>query len=381
MSWARRLIQFEKVLIWIVLIGIILLLRHLFSIFFLTFILAYIGNTAVNRMTGRLSRRRVSLVVFYFVLILSLVGVAILIIPKMFFEARQLARAYIIQDIEEEKEAGLEPVVTDTLTSQSEPEADAGTVIDRQTKRYLDSAMVQILGQSSFDSFSRSESYRSLINRVEKSVAGVIPRIVEGVRHFVNSSLIIALHFLLSIMLSFLILWDLPAMRVSIGELSTGRTAEIYTEIVPSFRAFGIILGRAFEAQTGIAIINTILTAIGLMILGVPSIALLATIVFFCSYIPVFGVFLSSLPAALLAFKTGGIHLVFGLVIMVLIVHAVEAYMMNPLIYGRQLKLHPVLVLIILLIGEHLAGVWGLLLGVPLMAFFVKYVIRGEQIS
>ncbi len=48
-------------------------------------------------------------------------------------------------------------------------------------------------------------------------------------------------------------------------------------------------------------------------------------IVFFCSFIPVVGVMLSTLPAALFAFKAGGIGMVFGLVVMVLIVHAIEA--------------------------------------------------------
>ncbi|MFP5245104.1 MAG: AI-2E family transporter, partial [Thermoanaerobaculia bacterium] len=58
-------------------------------------------------------------------------------------------------------------------------------------------------------------------------------------------------------------------------------------------------------------------------------------------------------------------------------IHAVEAYMLNPLIYGRHLKLHPVAVLVILLVAEHLFGVWGLLLGVPIAAFILEYAIGG----
>jgi predicted PurR-regulated permease PerM len=52
--------------------------------------------------------------------------------------------------------------------------------------------------------------------------------------------------------------------------------------------------------------------------------------------------------------------------------------MLNPLIYGRHLRLHPVAVLLILIIAEHLFGVWGLLLGVPIAAFILKYVIEGQ---
>jgi predicted PurR-regulated permease PerM len=140
------------------------------------------------------------------------------------------------------------------------------------------------------------------------------------------------------------------------------------------------MLGRAFEAQTLIAVVNAVLTSIGFLILGIPSIALLATIVFFCSYVPVVGVMLSTLPAALFAFKAGGITLVLWLVVMVLIVHAVEAYMLNPIIYGRHMKMHPVAILMILVVGEHLFGIWGLLLGVPVAAFVWTYVIQGKDV-
>ncbi|MBL4889885.1 MAG: AI-2E family transporter [Candidatus Lindowbacteria bacterium] len=119
----------------------------------------------------------------------------------------------------------------------------------------------------------------------------------------------------------------------------------------------------------------------GFAFLGIPSIALLAMIVFFCSYIPVLGVFLSTIPAALLGIKVGGFMMIIWIVIMVLIVHAVEAYGLNPLIYGHHMSLHPVAVLVVLLIGEHLFGVWGLLLGVPVTAFVVNYVIKGEVIE
>ena len=95
----------------------------------------------------------------------------------------------------------------------------------------------------------------------------------------------------------------------------------------------------------------------------------------------VLGMILSTLPAAFLALKIGGVTKVLWLVVGILIIHAVEAYMLNPLIYGRHLRLHPVAVLLILIVAEHLFGVWGLLLGVPIAAFVLKYVIEGQPIT
>jgi predicted PurR-regulated permease PerM len=66
-----------------------------------------------------------------------------------------------------------------------------------------------------------------------------------------------------------------------------------------------------------------------------------------------------------------------GLVIfMVFGVHVVEAYVLNPAIYSAHLRLHPLLVLTVLVIAEHSLGVWGLLLAVPLTVFALDYCIR-----
>lgn len=356
-------LKIEKWLIWLAFIGVLILLRHLFPVIFLTFVLTYIANTLVNMMTRRWKWRRVNLAIVYVVFLLLLTGVGLLVVPRMFAEARQLAVFYI---------------------SQQQPQNGAPqgeTMLDVQTRKYVDSVLVAVFGQETFRSFEQSAGYDALVTRVEESIRGFIPKVVAAVREFVNESISILFQFLLSIVLSFLILWDLPSLKRGIGALATGRTAEVYDEIAPSMRAFGVMLGRAFEAQTGIAVVNAVLTSIGFLILGIPSMALLATIVFFCSYIPVVGVMLSTVPAALFAFKAGGVELVLWLIVMVLVVHAVEAYALNPIIYGRHMKMHPVAIIAILLVGEHVFGIWGLLLGVPIAAFVWTYVIGQKDVT
>lgn len=356
----QLLLKIEKWAIWIVLIGILFLLRHLLPVIFLTFVLTYIGSSLVRVLGRVIPWRRVNVAIVLLLFLSLLAGVGLLVVPRIFAEAREMAVGYIAQDARP---------ATPGVAAQDE------TLLDRQTRKYVDSVLVQLVGRETFESYRRSEAYESLVTKVEDGLRGFIPRVVAGVREFANASVGLVLQFFLSIILSFLILFDLPALQRGARAFATGKTGEIYGEIAPGMTAFGVILGRAFQAQTAIAVVNALLTAIGFVILGVPSIALLATIVFFCSYIPVAGVFLSTIPAALLAFRTGGITLVFWLVVMVLIVHAIEAYAVNPLIYGRHLKMHPVVILAILLVGENLFGVWGLLLAVPITAFVREYVL------
>lgn len=372
----RYLVKIEKWLIWGSLIGIVILLRHLFPVIFFTFVLSYIGNTGVRYATRHFPHRRIVLSGLYVLLLLGLLGVGLLVVPRIFSEGRSLARHYIA--LEDERDAEIARAVVQREAALAPVSEDDSTLIHREVRKFVDTAILRMLGSDALRSFRGSDSYELLLLRIEGAVADFVPRIVVGVRDFVNHFFAVTFQFLLSIIFSFLILWDLPRLRDSARSFAEGKTAEIYAEIAPSIVAFGVMLGRAFEAQTVIAIVNAVLTTTGFFILGIPSIALLGTIVFFCSYIPVFGVVLSTLPAALLALKVGGIAQVGWLVLLILIVHAVEAYGLNPLIYGHHLKLHPVVVLIILLVGEHLFGVWGLLLGVPISAFFLRYVIRGE---
>ena len=121
------------------------------------------------------------------------------------------------------------------------------------------------------------------------------------------------------------------------------------------------------------------LTAGVIYVLGVQkSIAFLCLIVFFCSFIPVAGVFISSVPICLLALqKSGFTGLVLG-AFLIWGIHVVEAYILNPKIYGEKLKINPVLVLIILTIAGKLFNVWGLLLSLPIYTYVFGHAIKEE---
>ncbi len=388
---SRLMITAQKWLIWLGLIAVLALLHDLFPVIFFTFILAYIGNSALTWLTGRYAsltkRRRLILTGLYLIFIAILVGIGSMIIPRLFIETRDLAKSFITQeqiasDLEEKQ------TQAETEVSHSPPapaverfeddEALRHAIVHRETRRQFDRLVLQTLGRDSLDRLRESGVYEALVGRIEGSITSLIPQVITGVRQFLNGFLSLAFQFGISILFSFLILWDLDRLRSGVQQLQYGRTDDIYREIAPSVVSFGLVVGRAFEAQTVIAMVNALLTIIAFSILGLPSIALLGTIVFFCSYVPVVGVVLSTLPAALLALKVGGFIKVMWLVVAILLVHAVEAYGLNPIIYGRHMRIHPVAVLIILLIGEEIFGIWGLLLGVPIFVFFLRYVIRGE---
>ena len=176
---------------------------------------------------------------------------------------------------------------------------------------------------------------------------------------------------LLALLFSYLILIDLNRIKSGISRLRTSRVGDFYEEAAPPIARFGILLGRAVEAQAAIAVVNTVLTMVGLLLLDIPLVAMLSVIVFVCSFVPVLGVLISTTPIVLVALNAGGPALSLAAIGLVIVIHAIEAYLLNPLIYGRHLRLNPVLTLIILYVGYHAFGLWGMLLGVPVARYFI----------
>ena len=198
----------------------------------------------------------------------------------------------------------------------------------------------------------------------------------------VKQSFYIAVGLGLSFLLSFFIVFALTKMRRGVRRLQSSRVKDFYLEIAPGLISFGRLIGRAFQAQAVSAFFNTVLTFLLIRILGIDNPLFLCVIVFVCSFIPVLGVVLSSLPIAIIAIAQpdGGIGLAFLAVVGVLLIHLIEAWILNPKILGDMLHLHPVMVLAILAIGEHFFGVWGLLLGVPVIVYILRFVILDEGI-
>jgi predicted PurR-regulated permease PerM len=179
----------------------------------------------------------------------------------------------------------------------------------------------------------------------------------------------------ISLLFAYLISLDTARLRAEVAGLRRSRLKHFHEETATAIVNFANTVGRALQAQFLIACINTVLTTLCLLFLGLPAVTVLAVIVFFCSFIPVLGVFISTTPLVIVALGTGELLMAVWVVLLIIVIHAIEAYGLNPLIYGRHLQLNPVLVLFILYIGHRAFGVWGMLLGVPVAHYLMRHVL------
>jgi predicted PurR-regulated permease PerM len=209
---------------------------------------------------------------------------------------------------------------------------------------------------------------------IQKSLSRYVNRFASIVSRILSNSTKIIVKVLLSLVFSFLIVWDLPSVAAGLRSLRRSRLRAAYLELAPAIGEFCTLLGRSFEAQSIIALVNTTLTTIGMGVLGLPGIGFLSLLCLVCSFIPLFGILLSTLPMCVVALTEYGPMRAFAVVIMVAIVHLIEAYFLNPQIYSAHLKLPPLIVLMVLYIGEHAGGVMGLILAVPLTVYLLRWI-------
>lgn len=131
---------------------------------------------------------------------------------------------------------------------------------------------------------------------------------------------------------------------------------------------FGVVV----EVQLLIALVNTLVTTLGLGLIGFTQLPTLAIMIFFLSLIPVAGVIFSCIPLTLIAYSTGGIQTVVYVLILIVIVHCIEAYILNPKFMSSRTKLPIFYTFVILLFSERFLGVWGLIVGIPIFNFFLE---------
>lgn len=358
---------FTKVAVWGLLFGVIYILRSFFLLIFLTFVFAYIQETGVLKTAPYIKRRPLRVILVGLALLGIIVGLLAFIVPKVKDQGETFVRKL--------------PSYMATLDSEivrlKEQYPAAASIFPELNE---DASLASPNGtstESSRTSVSKKFIQGFLENGSGKDFMGTA---VGTIKNLGGSILTIGSAFLLSLLFSFLIVLDLPRLAAGVRSLRRTKLQFIYDEVSSSIYHFGLVMGRALEAQFFIAVLNTILTSIGIAILGFSEqIPFLGMIVFFCSFIPVVGVIISSVPICLVALQTAGLWLMFLCIVMITIIHMIEAYILNPKIYGHHMRLNPVVVLIILTIGGKMFHVWGLVLGVPICTYIFGHAIKNAE--
>jgi predicted PurR-regulated permease PerM len=183
--------------------------------------------------------------------------------------------------------------------------------------------------------------------------------------------------FFMVLMLTAFYLVYFPRVRDYVRDLVAPQYREDYGKVL---KRIDMRLSGAIRGQVIICIVNATLTFPGLWFIGTHTDAtnlaayavLLSVLAGVLSMIPIFGVILSTVPMVILALaqgSMGGATLVVG---WICVIHAIEAYLLNPNILGHSASMNPIIVVFALLAGKQVYGLVGALLAVPVASVLVS---------
>ncbi|MGA3253805.1 MAG: AI-2E family transporter [Mycobacterium sp.] len=132
---------------------------------------------------------------------------------------------------------------------------------------------------------------------------------------------------------------------------------------------YGSLIGYV-RATFLVALTDAAGVGAGLAIMGVPLALPLASLVFLGAFIPLVGAVIAGFLAVIVALLAKGIVYALATLGLLILINQIEAHLLQPLVMGRAVSIHPLAVVLAISTGGVVAGIVGALLAVPTVAFF-----------
>ncbi|PLT45168.1 hypothetical protein B8V81_3599 [Paenibacillus pasadenensis] len=309
----------RRIVVLLLLVGLLYSLRHMLNLILLLFLVTYVMNRLQGLVTGWINKafpvHPIVVAVLLYVLLLS--GLAWGIsnyVPQLVTQGRDMINT-IIRFLNSTEGNDIAKRLSEELEK-----------IDYKT--YVDQAFLYL---------------------------GKIGKILELV--------------LIVILLSFFFLLQKAKIHAFTQKFQKSKIGWVYDEIAYFSERFVSSFGKVIEVQLVIALFNTVFTMLGLWIMGYPYLFALTIMVFLLSLVPVAGVIISFVPIGIIGYQSGGISLVLWVIVMILLIHALETYFLNPRLMASKTKLPMFYTFVILVFSQHYFGIWGLIIGIPVFMF------------
>jgi predicted PurR-regulated permease PerM len=221
----------------------------------------------------------------------------------------------------------------------------------------------------------RKHALGGLLGDTSQFVRSSLPVLTGWLTNAVNNVLDFCFNALLSLTLSFIIVWEIPDLRRGLQNVRGTRAETVLEEIGPGMARLATVVATGFSAQFVIAVIDALAAFIVFTVLGLPSPVFLSLLVLVCCLVPYVGMFIAAVPILIVALQQGGLQFGLTAAFWLLMIHELEAWILSPRILGEFLRLRPMFVILVLFVAQPVFGIWGLILGVPVAVFLLNDVL------
>ncbi|XOQ52640.1 MAG: AI-2E family transporter [Succiniclasticum sp.] len=210
----------------------------------------------------------------------------------------------------------------------------------------------------------------SLESLITSTIASVTSILTEAVQHLVSSTVDIVSNLVGLIIVPFLAFYFLkdwrelcrmivhlfmPASRPKVGRILT---------------RIGVAISGFVEGMWKLSILAAFFVTVTMLILGVPYPLVFGFIALLSETIPIVGAMMAAIPAIFVAFTSVSPQTAGYVALFYIVYYSIDSHVLQPEIMGRKVNLHPVIILLALLIGGKLFGIFGMLIATPVAAVY-----------
>lgn len=171
--------------------------------------------------------------------------------------------------------------------------------------------------------------------------------------------------FLVGPVLAFYFLVDLPATQIRLVEIFPARRQ---AEAAHVGRQLNTALGGFLRGQLVVAMIVGVMLSFGYWLIGLDFWLLIGLIGGLLNIIPFLGPWIGGTLGVIIALSTGDFSLVVWAVVVAVVVQQIDNNFVSPTVLRATVRLHPTVTLLVLVLGGTAAGIWGVIIAVPLTA-------------
>ena len=320
--------------------GIIFLLRTLnifpiigtilsvISPFFIGFIIAWLLNPLVNKLTSHGMKRSLSTVLVFLLFFVAIYLFCLAIIPSLITQLNDIAK-----------------MIPDLLKNGEE-------IVDKVFLRITDSTNI--------DMSSVKVDFINYVNDFSKSISTDMPTKVITIVQDLASGIG---KFAIGVVIGFYLLFNFNNFKAD--------TERIFSELGGIVYSF--INGTFIDT-----LILFVVSIIGFSLIGLNAPVFFAFFCAFTNIIPYIGPYIGGIPAILVGFSQSPVT---GLLVLIFIIvaQALESNFLHPIVIGKKLDLHPVTIVISLLIFGHFFGIMGMIIATPVVAMLKSLYIFFDE--
>lgn len=315
----------------------IVLFSNIFIPLLIGVVLYYLFNPIISFFEKKKVPRIVSIIVFYLILILLIVWASSAALPALYEQIELLVQSF--------------PVYIESLSNNLEP--FFSRFISSDNFNQLSSQIEGLL----------SDLPERAVDFLQGGISG-LSNVISGVTNVVVTTIFVP------VILFFLLKDDKQFASTFIDILPPSWRKDFIRVI----KQMSNQAGSYVKGQMIVATALGLMTYIGFKIIGLKFAGVLGLTTGLLSVIPYLGPTLSFIPAITIAMLDSW-FMVLKLLIVWVIVQFIEGNILQPNIMGQQLSIHPLTIIIILFVAGDIAGIFGMIFGVPIYAILKVFVL------